>query len=80
MLDWENPDETSLRERMSVLNAYYLPNNGHKQLYDEITPVNTFRIIFNYYFNMNNELLEDRNYFSGWFHPYNFIDVTDDTG
>jgi len=77
MLDWENPDQTILRERMPILNAYYLPGeDGHEQLYDEITPVNTFRVIFNQYFGMNYELLQDKSYFSGWFHPYDLVDVT----
>jgi len=42
MLDWEDPNNTYIKERMAILNAYYLPDNGHKLLYDEITPVNTF--------------------------------------
>jgi hypothetical protein len=78
MLDWENPNNTNLKERMSILNAYYLPNNDYNQLYDEITPVNTFRIIFNHYFGMDQELLKDESYFSTWNHPYKFIRITDE--
>jgi hypothetical protein len=76
-LDWENPDETFLKERMSILNAYYLPDSDCKQLYDGITPVNTFRLIFNQCFHADYELLKDESYFSGWFHPYKFTNVTD---
>jgi len=65
------------KERMSIFNAYYLPGSGHKKLYDEITPVNTFRIIFNHYFGTNLELLEDKCYYSAYIRPYIFIDVTD---
>lgn len=47
----------------SVLNldAYYFP--GQTQLlYDTITPVNTFRVLFNTYFNGTYELLPDRSF------------------
>ena len=42
-----------------IFNAYYLPGDGKDQLYDNISPVNSFRMIFNYYFGENYELLED---------------------
>lgn len=73
---WMQPNEQLFRERMSILNAYYLPGNGKSLLYESITPVNTFRLIFNHYFNANYELLDDRSYFSG-LQNYKFIDVTD---
>ena len=65
--------ESIYKERMSILNAYYLPNNGQKLLYDNITPVNTFRIIFNYYFGANLKLLIDESYYSTFDQPYKFI-------
>jgi hypothetical protein len=77
MLHWEDPDKTNLKERMSILNAYYLPGDGHEQLYEDITPVNTFRVIFNHYFGTEYELLKDESYFSTWSHPYALINVTD---
>lgn len=51
-------------DRMSILNAYYLPLDPDSPLYPTISPVNTFRLIFNTYFNMNLDLFEDRSYFS----------------
>ena len=45
-----------------IFNAYYFPDEGDKLLYDSITPVNTFRILFNYYFGQDLELLEDISY------------------
>ena len=80
MLNWEAPDNSYLKERMSILNAYYLPDDGHIDLYDKITPVNTFRVIFNHYFGTSYSLLKDRSYFATWDHPYSFIDVTDNIG
>lgn len=76
-LDRENPDSTNLEERFSILNAYYLPNGGDVHLYEGISPVNTFRVIFNHYLDTDYELLEDRSYFSTASHPYALIDVTD---
>jgi len=50
--------------RMDILNAYYLPNGGDKPLYSTITPVNTFRVIFDHYFGGQLPLLEDMSYYS----------------
>jgi hypothetical protein len=44
------------------LSAYYLPENGEQSLYSSITPVNSFRIIFDTYFGTNFGLLEDISY------------------
>lgn len=47
--------------RMGNFNAYYLPGKSGEDLFSEhFTNVNTFRIIFNSYFNGNYELLEDK--------------------
>jgi len=48
--------------KFDILNAYYLPDGGNDLLYDSITPVNTFRIVFNYYFDTDYDLLEDKCY------------------
>jgi hypothetical protein len=78
-LDWENKINTdsNLKERMSILNAYYLPGFDRERLYDEITPVNTFRLIFDHYFGTQYHLLRDRSYFSTMRRPYKFIEVDD---
>ena len=76
--EWEGAENTSLRERFSILNAYYLPNGDGVQLYDSITPVNTFRVLFNHYFGTEFELLEDENYFSTSDRPYAFVNVTEE--
>ncbi len=48
--------------RNSILNAIYLPDGVVEELYPQISLVNTFRIVFNQYFNTNLPLLEDRSY------------------
>jgi len=48
--------------RYQNLDAYYLPGNGSQNLYPTITPVNSFRIIFNAYFGTSYSLLPDLSY------------------
>jgi hypothetical protein len=49
---------------MEILNAYYLPGVDPNLLYNTISPVNTFRIIFNQYFGAHYDLLPDTSYYS----------------
>jgi hypothetical protein len=77
MLVWENPEETYFRESMTNLSAFYLPGGGEEDLYEGISPVNTFRVILNRYFGTDYELLEDRSFFSKAKYLYRFIDVTE---
>ncbi len=69
-------DSSCLSERFSILNAYYFPDGDYGSLYPSITPVNSFRVILSQYLGADLDLLEDRNYFSGWLSPYLFRDVT----
>ena len=57
---------TNLQDRMRILNAYYLPDGGEEVLYPSISPVNTFRLILNYYFGTSYPLLDDTAYHSGY--------------
>ncbi len=69
--------KSALRKRFGILNAYYLPEGGSSVLYPDITPVNTFRLVFNFYFNAHLELLPDESFVSednG--KPFNFVNVT----
>lgn len=55
-----NPKKIYLGEEwQKVFNAYYLPNGGDRELHDSISPANTFRIVFNYYFDDTYTLLEN---------------------
>jgi hypothetical protein len=58
----EEARQTCMRSRMSILNAYYLPGDGVRQLYAPITPVNSFRVVLNQYLGAELELLDDRSY------------------
>jgi hypothetical protein len=67
-----------LEIRARILNAYYLPGVDKSVLYESITPVNTFRLIFNLYFGTDYDLLPDYTYISqDAQHPYIFINITD---
>ena len=46
-------------EWRKILNAMYLPGMDYAELSDSISPVNTFRLIFNHYFSADYPLLED---------------------
>ena len=48
--------------RMSILNAYYVNEEAMDDLYPTITPVNSFRVVFNNYFGTDYPLLEDVSY------------------
>ncbi len=51
------------KARMTILNAYYLPDGGEKELYPSISPVNSFRVVFDYFFNGQLDLLKDVSYY-----------------
>jgi hypothetical protein len=70
----ETPEGRFFKERFSILNAYYLP--AKSGVYPEITPVNTFRIVLNYYFGAGLPLLKDESFFSERDHPYRLQNVT----
>ncbi len=65
-----------VEERMAILNAYYVPEKCREQLYDSITPVNTFRVVLNSVFGEKFPLLPDEIHFSWYYQPYDTADVT----
>ena len=75
--NWRELSDEALQAHMRILNAYYFPGVDANALYPSITPVNSFRLLFNLYLGESYELLEDKSYiFPDWEHPYVFIDVT----
>ena len=59
-------DPAFIRERMAILNAYFIPPDVHCELYDTITPVNTFRVLFNGLFDARLPLAPDESHFSSY--------------
>lgn len=76
--NWKNANTDLLKEKFPILSAYYISGMPKSLLYQSITPVNSFRVIFNHYFSVGLPLLPDKNYiFQDANHLYEFIDVTD---
>jgi hypothetical protein len=68
------PMFTTGSDMFKILNAYYMP--GHTgQLYPSISPVNSFRVVFNAYFGTDLPLLNDASYFSPIPQIYDFSPV-----
>jgi len=61
-----------IEETVAILNAYYLPNYSGQELYPSISPVNTYRLIFDTYFSGDFGLLKDVSYYSTSVLPFDF--------
>ncbi|OGI01379.1 MAG: hypothetical protein A2Y25_02680 [Candidatus Melainabacteria bacterium GWF2_37_15] len=71
-------DEDLIINSFGILNAYYFPGEKNTRgLYETITPVNSFKVLFNNYFNTGLELYEDKNYFGFYECTFGLPDVTD---
>jgi hypothetical protein len=64
-------------DRMSIFNAYYFPNGKYDLLSDDITPVNSFRIVFDSNFQTDYGLVEDRVFYSTYEKPYELIEMNE---
>jgi hypothetical protein len=75
------PGHGSSTDRMSILNAIRLPA-GFEPISDSLSPVNTFRLVFNSVFGADTPLLPDKSFFSTYDAPYNFsvVPPTCDSG
>jgi hypothetical protein len=62
---------------MTNFNAIYLPETYRVLIPEDMSSINTFRLIFNLVFDADYPMLEDRSFFTKWGRPYNFLDVTD---
>ncbi len=62
--NWITPTNEMINERADNINFIFLPKNTTNIFSESITPVNTFRILFNHYFETDFEILEDKIYFA----------------
>ncbi|MFQ5400916.1 MAG: sulfatase-like hydrolase/transferase [Anaerolineae bacterium] len=74
--NFESVEKSCNYERSAILNAYYFPDGRTDMLYPSITPVNSFRVIFDTYLNTNFNLLEDKSYFGPTPHLLDLTDIT----
>ncbi len=72
-----NLEGVNLEERMSILNAYYFYDQNYQDLYPTITPVNTFRLVLDQYFDQSLPLLENHHFYSTFTSPLELINVDD---
>lgn len=75
--DWTKADRRDLLLKFRILNAYYLPGVDPSVVYPTISPVNSFRLVFNEYFGAHFPLLPDESFVSSKRAPYDFVSVTD---
>jgi hypothetical protein len=77
MFKWDPKAPGCLWERTHNFYAVRLPNPPEDvTLYPGMTPVNTFRVVFNAYFGTHLPLLPDRTYLVSWQHPESIVDTT----
>jgi hypothetical protein len=62
--EYDSTHPVAMSERMKILNAFYMPGGRDEQLSVSVTPVNSFRLIFNAYFGTDLEILDNRSYYS----------------
>ncbi len=74
--NYETASRTELLDKFQIINAYYLPGVRRTRLYPSITPVNSFRLIFNHYFDAGFRLLPDKAYGRKLNPVYHFVEIT----
>lgn len=75
---WGQATTKQLDDHYAIFAAYHLPGSDAQGLYPTMSSVNTFRYLFNEYFDANLPLLPDR-YYAHWDvrHPYDLADITE---
>lgn len=61
-LNWNAIDAHGVDARSAILNAIYFSDGDYETLYPTMTPVNTFRVVLNHWFNTRYPLLPDKVY------------------
>jgi hypothetical protein len=69
-------DEAKPEDRVAILNALYLPQVDDEKLYAFLSPVNTFRLIFQSYFGWDSTLLPDQSFFSTYAEPFRLQQIS----
>jgi hypothetical protein len=63
------------QKRLRILNAVYFPGGDKNNLYENISPVNNFRMVLDTYFGGSLPRLDDSAYFSIYKYPYEFTQI-----
>jgi membrane-anchored protein YejM (alkaline phosphatase superfamily) len=75
--NWRRASPHDLRQKFAILNAIYMPDVAPGTLHPAITPVNTFRVVFNTYFGTRLPMLLDTSFAAtNDERPFDFFEVT----
>ena len=78
MFNWDLNTPSCLWERTGNLYAILLPEHLNNEIvYPSISPVNTFRVIFNNSFGTSLPYLDDKSFLMTWQQPTVKVDITD---
>ena len=72
--DWTTATPEEREIKFGILNAWYLPGGRDIGLYPEVSPVNTFRLLFNAYFDTKLPILPDESFTLRHSEPLEFPD------
>ncbi len=72
--DWTTATLEEREIKFGILNAWYVPGGRDIGLYPEISSVNTFRLLFNAYFDTDLPLLPDESFTHGHPEPLEFAE------
>ncbi|MBB6048799.1 sulfatase-like hydrolase/transferase [Armatimonas rosea] len=73
--DWRSRERTNVQEGFSNLQAVFVPG-GAPYLTDDLTPINTFRLLLTHVYGESLPRLPDRSYYSTLKNPLKFEEVT----
>jgi len=74
--EYENAYQQNVK-KFNNFKAYYFPEKGRNLDFETSTPVNSFRILFNLYFDDDYKKLEDRIYVNSMAERFQFRNITD---
>ncbi|MEE2981244.1 MAG: hypothetical protein VYA71_06845 [Pseudomonadota bacterium] len=76
--DWSRASDEEMRKKFGILNAIYFPDGDYSALYQGMTPINSFPVVFNKYFGETYAMLPDTSYtFRSHDDLYTFLDITE---
>ncbi len=78
-LEWEEPENSDHFERFGIFNAWYVSSGQSVPLYDGITAMNTFPLLFNTIFDAELPLLADQLWFPRFSRPFVFTELSVDS-
>jgi hypothetical protein len=77
-IDWQNASDAEIDLKFAIFSAYHLPGVDDTCLYQGMSSVNQFRLVFDLYFDAGLPLLPDRSFLHrNRDHPLDLTDVSD---